>query len=91
MRRTDTGCPLASYGYEHKHLPYFSDLSVSEIKSYYVAQAGIKLGILLPAPASQVLLLQECYHTPGLDFFFICLSTGECQDQEVGVGGWGSG
>jgi hypothetical protein len=22
---------------------------------------------------------------------FICLSTGECQDQEVGVGGWGSG
>jgi hypothetical protein len=22
---------------------------------------------------------------------FICLSTGECQSQEVGVGGWGSG
>jgi hypothetical protein len=22
---------------------------------------------------------------------FICLSTGECQGQEVGVGGWGSG
>jgi hypothetical protein len=22
---------------------------------------------------------------------FICLSTGEYQDQEVGVGGWGSG
>jgi hypothetical protein len=21
---------------------------------------------------------------------FICLNTGECQDQEVGVGGWGS-
>jgi hypothetical protein len=22
---------------------------------------------------------------------FICLSTGECQGQKVGVGGWGSG
>jgi hypothetical protein len=22
---------------------------------------------------------------------FICLSTGECQGQEVGVGGWGTG
>jgi hypothetical protein len=22
---------------------------------------------------------------------FICLHTGECQDQKVGVGGWGSG
>ena len=22
---------------------------------------------------------------------FICLNTGECQGQEVGVGGWGSG
>jgi hypothetical protein len=37
------------------------------------------------------LVVHQCKERPIVHANFICLSTGECQGQEVGVGGWESG
>jgi hypothetical protein len=37
------------------------------------------------------LVAHQCKERPIGHANFICLSTGECQGQEVGVRGWGSG
>ena len=72
-----------------KELKGFATLQVEQ--QYELTSTPLELVSLAAYVSENGLVGHKWKERPIGHANFICLSTGECQGQEMGVGGWGSG